>query len=233
MLGFKIPYSVEELNAVTVEVLKRNNLTDAYIRPIAWCGTETLSVASSNCKVHVAIAAWEWKSYFKAENLFSQGLKLTWSDWVRPSPAMAPVHAKASGLYMIGTLSKNKAEQRGFHDALMLDYRGYVAECTGANFFMVKNEAIHTPIADCFLDGITRQTVIEIAKNQGINVIERYIKPEEIYDADEIFLTGTAAEVAPVGQIDKHFFSVGPITKMIANEYTSLTQPKKIVEQIL
>lgn len=222
MLGFKIPYTVAELDLITEELLKRNGLSNAYVRPIVWCGTETLSVASTSCTVHVAIAAWEWKSYFKAENLFSTGLKLTWSEWVRPAPTMAPVHAKASGLYMIGTLSKNKAEQTGFHDALMLDYRGYVAECTGANFFMIKNNEIHTPIADCFLNGITRQTVINVAKDKGIKVIERHIMPAEIGDADEIFLTGSAVEVAPVGQIDNNYFSVGPITKMMADEYTKL-----------
>jgi len=150
LLGFAIPYSTAELNAITLDLIARNQLQDAYIRPIAWCGEETMSVASHSCRVHVAIAAWEWNAYFADETIMEQGLKLMWADWIRPAPAMAPVTAKAAGLYMIGSLSKNKAEQSGFHDALMLDFRGYVAECTGANFFMIKDGVIHTPIADCF-----------------------------------------------------------------------------------
>lgn len=222
MLGFKIPYSVAELNTITHELLQKNNLVNAYVRPIAWCGTETLSVSSSKCTVHVAMAAWEWGSYFKTEKLFTEGLKLMWANWVRPAPNMAPVHAKAAGLYMIATMSKNQAEAAGYHDALMLDYRGYVAECTGANIFMVKNNTIHTPIVDCILNGITRQTIIELAKQNEITIIERHIKPEEINNADEIFLTGSAAEVAPVGQIGKQCFKVGPITKLLANEYARI-----------
>lgn len=222
MLGFKIPYSADELDEITKDLIQRNKLKNAYIRPIAWCGTETLSVASKTCRVHVAIAAWEWHSYFNAENLFAEGLKLAWSDWIRPAPNMAPVNAKASGLYMIGSLSKNKAEQDGFHDALMKDYRGYIAECTGANFFMVKQGEIHTPIADCFLDGITRRTIIDIARRHKINVIERHIKPEEIQNAEEIFITGSAVEVAPVGRIDKNYYTVGPISKMLSEEYQKL-----------
>lgn len=224
LLGFKIPYSVEELNSITQEILKINHLKNAYIRPVAWCGTETLSVSSYVCSVHLAIAAWEWKSYFAEENLFEKGLKLIWADWIRPSPATMPVQAKASGLYMIGTLSKNKAEKAGFHDALMLDYRGYVAECTGANFFMVKDGVIHTPIADCFLNGITRQTVITLARNYHIPVIERHIQPYEIANADEVFITGSAVEITPVGRIGDHVFSVGPITKTIADAYQLLVR---------
>jgi 2-isopropylmalate synthase len=170
------------------------------------------------------MAAWEWNSYFSAEDLFGTGLKLMWSDWVRPAPTTAPVHAKAAGLYMIGTLSKNKAEQAGFHDALMLDYRGFIAECTGANFFMIKKGVIHTPIPDCFLNGITRRTVIDIAKSFNISVIERHIQPNEIADADEIFITGSAAEVAPVGQIGEHYYSVGDITKQIADAYQKMVR---------
>lgn len=223
-LGFSIPYSSEKLAEVIEELLAKNNLKDAYVRPIAWCGDETLSVASHSCSVHVAIAVWEWSSYFAAENLFEQGLKLMWSDWIRPSPSMAPVKAKASGLYVIGTMSKNKAEKSGFHDALMLDYRGYVAECTGANFFMVKDGEIHTPIADCFLDGITRQTAIALAKDNHITVIERHISPHEISYADEIFITGSAVEIAPVGLIGEQTFAVGPITQKIAQAYQDLVR---------
>ncbi len=200
----------------------RSNLQDAYIRPIAWCGEETMSVASHLCSVHVAIAAWPWKSYFSDENTKKSGLKLMWADWIRPSPATAPVKAKAAGLYMIGTLSKNKAEQSGFHDALMLDYRGFVAECTGANFFMVKNGVIHTPIADCFLNGITRQTVIAIAKNHHIPVIERHIHPDEVANADEVFITGTAVEVAAVSQIGHQIITIGAVTQQITQAYNNL-----------
>ncbi|HAT6902727.1 TPA: 2-isopropylmalate synthase [Legionella pneumophila] len=223
-LGFEIPYSIAELNAITKELIHRNQLQDAYVRPIAWCGDETMSVASHSCKVHVAIVAWKWVSYFSDENIMKNGLKLMWADWIRPSPSTAPVTAKAAGLYMIGSLSKNKAEQAGFHDALMLDYRGYVAECTGANFFMIKDGVIHTPIADCFLNGITRQTVIAIARSHHIPVIERHIYPDEVAEADEIFITGSAVEVAPVSQIGNHFFKVGVITQIITQAYNNLVR---------
>jgi len=223
-LGFKVPYSITELNDITEELIRRNNLHDAYIRPIAWCGEETMSVASHPCKVHVAIAAWEWKSYFSDECIINNGLKLMWSEWIRPSPSTAPVTAKAAGLYMIGSLSKNKAEQAGFHDALMLDYRGFIAECTGANIFFVKDGVIHTPIADCFLNGITRQTVISIAKNHHIPVIERYIHPHEVAEANEVFITGSAVEIAPVSQIGNHLFKVGVITKIIMDAYNQLVR---------
>ena len=223
-LGFKIPYSVAELNAITEEIIRKNNLQDAYIRPIAWCGDETMSVASHSCHVHVAIAAWPWRSYFSDENSKKQGLKLMWAEWIRPSPATAPVTAKAAGLYMIGSLSKNKAEQAGFHDALMLDYRGYVAECTGANFFIVKHGVIHTPIADCFLNGITRQAVIDIARRHHIPVVERHINPDEVLDADEAFITGSAVEVMPVAQIGEQCFEIGKITKFIIQAYEQLVR---------
>ena len=223
-LGFKIPYTAHELDAITEELIQRNNLQDAYIRPIAWCGEETMSVASHLCTVHVAIAAWPWKSYFSEENSIKKGLKLMWADWIRPSPSTAPVTAKAAGLYMIGSLSKNKAEQAGFHDALMLDYRGYVAECTGANFFMIKNGVIHTPIADCFLNGITRQTVIAIAKSHHIPLIERHIQPNEVAEAEEVFITGSAVEVAPVSQIGHHSFQLGAITQQIIQAYNTLVR---------
>lgn len=223
-LGFTIPYSVAELNAITEELIHKNNLQDAYIRPIAWCGNETMSVASHACSVHTAIVAWPWTSYFADEDSRNSGLKLMWADWIRPSPSTAPVTAKAAGLYMIGSLSKNKAEQAGFHDALMLDYRGFVAECTGANIFLVKNGVIHTPIADCFLNGITRQTVIGIAKNCHIPVIERHIHPYEVAEADEVFITGSAVEIAPVSQIGHHFFKVGSITQTITQIYNKLVR---------
>lgn len=180
-----------------------------------------MGVASYPCAVNLAIAAWNWGPYFGAVNIFEKGLALTWSDWVRPAPNMAPVAAKASGLYIISSLSKNKAEQAGFHDALMLDYRGYVAECTGANFFMIKDGVLHTPKADCFLDGITRRSVIEIARQHNIQVLERHILPGEIKHADEVFITGTAVEVCPVGQIGKCHFKIGARTKLLAAEYST------------
>lgn len=219
ILGFTIPYSVAELNEMTQTLLIKNHLSNAYVRPIAWCDTEYLSVSSQRTFVHVAIAAWVWQSYFAVEDVFAQGLKLTWADWVRPAPTMAPVTAKASCLYAIGSLSKNKAELAGFHDALLLDYRGYVADCTGANIFLVKNGVIHTPIADCFLNGITRQTIIQLAKELDFTVMERHIMPNEILEADELFITGSAVEVSPIGQVADQHFVVGPITQRLAAAY--------------
>lgn len=219
MLNFKIPYSVEELNHVSEQLLQKNNLKDAYVRPVAWRGAESLGLGSNHSSVQVAMAAWEWKSYF-VQGL--EGLKLMWADWVRPAPSMSPVHAKASGQYIIGTLSKNKAESKGYHDALMLDYRGYVAECTGANIFMTKEGITYTPIADCFLSGITRQTVIELMKQHDLPLEEKHLLPSDILSADEVFVTGTAAEIRPVVQIDKNHFSVGSISKLIMKEYKKL-----------
>lgn len=219
LLGFKIPYSVAELDEAAEDILKRNKLTNAYLRPVAWHGAEGLSVASGRNSVNVAIAAWEWESYFTPGN---SGIKLMWSDWIRPAPNMAPVHAKANGLYIIGTLSKNKAEQNGYHDALMMDYRGYVAECTGANIFMVKDGVLYSPIADCFLNGITRQTIIEIARAHHIPFVEKHIMPSEMLTADEIFVTGSAAEVQPVIQIGETQFSIGDVTMRMRRDYLKL-----------
>ena len=218
-LGFKIPYSVDDIDRAAEDVLKQNKLKNAYLRPVAWHGAEGLSLASSNNSVNVAIAAWEWKSYFTPG---VTGLKLMWSDWIRPAPNMAPVHAKANGLYIIGTLSKNKAELHGYHDALMMDYRGYVAECTGANIFMMKNGVLYTPIADCFLNGITRQTIIELAHSHHIPFVEKHIMPSEILTADEIFVTGSAAEVQPVTQIGEVQFGIGHVTRCMMKEYLKL-----------
>ncbi len=221
MLGFKIPYSVAELDRAAEDVLTRNKLKNAYVRPVAWHGAEGLSVASASNSVNVAIAAWEWTSYFSKG---VSGIKLMWSDWIRPAPNMAPVHAKANGLYIIGTLSKNKAELHGYHDALMMDYRGYVAECTGANIFMVKEGVLYTPIADCFLNGITRQTIIEIAHAHHIPFVEKHIMPAEILSADEIFMTGSAVEVLPVVQIGETPFSIGKVTMRMMTEYLKLVK---------
>lgn len=219
MLDFKIPYTVAELNQAAEELLKLNNLCDAYLRPVAWYGSETLNVASLRNSVHVAIAAWKWDSYFPEGH---RGLKLMWGKWVRPAPNMSPVQAKANGQYIISTLSKNKAESLGFHDALMLDYRGYIAECTGANVFMVKNGILYTPIADCFLNGITRKTILELARTSHIPLVEKHILPPEILSADEVFVTGSAAEVQPVIQIGEKEFEQGPITQLLASKYKNL-----------
>lgn len=218
LLGFEVPYSVEELNHAVEEVLKAQNITDGYIRPVAWRGSERMKIYGEGISVHVAIAAWEWPAYFSQE-LYEKGITICWSDWKRPSPETAPTASKAAGLYMICTLSKQKAEKEGYHDAMMLDYRGYLAEATGANVFLVINGELHTPIADCFLDGITRRTIIELAKKEGIKVVERHIRPEELSNASEVFLTGTAAEVTPVGAIGEYRFTPGEVTSRLRSAY--------------
>lgn len=208
LLDFEIPYSVAEIDAACKETCARNGLIDCYIRPVAYLGPEQLSVSARNSKVHLAIAAWEWPSYFDPE-VKKKGIALEWAKWRRPDPATAPSTAKAAGLYMICTMSKTAAEKRGFADALMLDWRGYVAEATGANVFFVRNGALHTPRVDHILDGITRQTVIEMAQARGIEVVVRDILPEELGDFSECFLTGSAAEVTPVGQVGDYRFTPG------------------------
>lgn len=220
-LGFEIPYSVEELNKFTQMAVDAQGIKNGYIRPIAWLGSEKMKIYAVGNTVHLAIAAWQWSSYF-SEEFIQKGLNLCWAKWKRPSPDTAPTSSKAAGLYMICTLSKKHAESEGYHDAMMLDYRGYLAEATGANVFLVINGEIHTPIADCFLDGITRRTVIDIAKEQGLKVVERHIKPEELADASEVFLTGTAAEVTPVGAIGDYKFTPNEITFNIRNAYHKL-----------
>lgn len=225
LLGFKIPYSVAELDAACEAVIKANNLTNAYLRPLAWRGSEQMAVLADKSKVHVAIATWEWPSYFSLEAR-KKGLKLCWADWKRPSPETAPVASKAAGLYMICTLSKNDAVARGFEDAVMLDWRGYVAECTGANVFFLIDGAIHTPLPDCFLDGITRRTVIELIKKRGLEVVERRILPEDLAKATDAFLTGTAAEVTPIASISgmhgNFTFTPGNVTFSLMQDYTDL-----------
>ncbi len=226
MLDFTIPYSVAEIDAAKRLTLERNNLIDAYVRPVAWRGSEMMGVSAQNNQIHLAIGVWEWPSYFDPEQR-QKGLRLDMAEFRRPDPATIPCKAKASGLYMICTISKHKAERRGFADALMLDYRGFVAECTGANVFFVKDGVIHTPLPDCFLDGITRRTVIELAKRHGLEVIERHIKPEELSDFSECFITGTAAEVTPVGEIADWRFAPSGITHQLMDAYTAEVQPKK------
>ncbi|WP_167176643.1 branched-chain amino acid aminotransferase [Brevundimonas terrae] len=223
LLDFEIPYSVAEIDQACKDTCARNGLTDCYIRPVAYLGAEQLSVSSINSKVHVAIAAWEWPSYFDPE-VKKKGISLEWAKWRRPDPATAPSTAKAAGLYMICTMSKNAAEKRGFNDALMLDWRGYVAEATGANVFFVKDGVIHTPDVSNILDGITRQTVIELAKAKGIEVVVRNILPEELADFSECFLTGSAAEVTPVGQVGDYRFTPAEISLGLMDDYGKLVR---------
>lgn len=223
LLGFEIPYSVAELDKVCKEILVKNNIVDGYVRPVAWRGSEMMAVSAQKTKIHVAIAAWPWPSYFAGEAK-ERGLRLQMSQWSRPAPNMAPTASKAAGLYMICTLSKHAAEKDGFEDALMLDYRGLVAEATGANIFFVMGDELHTPIADCFLNGITRRTVMDLARARGIKVVERHIKPEEMAQAKEVFLCGSAAEVTPVGVIGEHKFPVGAMTKQLMQDYSDLVR---------
>jgi branched-chain amino acid aminotransferase len=218
-LGFDIPYSADEIDQACIDVLAANDIVDGYLRPVAWRGSEMMGVSAQQNRINLAIAAWPWPSYFSPEARM-KGIRLQVSKWKRPSPETEPVHAKAAGLYMICTLSKHTAEQNGYDDALMYDYRGQVAEATGANVFLVMGDGkLHTPTPDCFLNGITRQTVIELAKARGIDVIERAIMPEELANATEVFLTGTAAEVTPVGEIGEHKYTVGQISQWMMEDY--------------
>lgn len=223
MIDFEVPYTVDELEAAKAEVLKASGLQDAYVRAIAWRGAgEDMGVASAKNPVRVAIAAWEWGAYYGDAKM--KGAKLDISKWKRPSPETIPSHAKAAGLYMICTMSKHAAEAKGCSDAMMYDYRGYIAEATGANIFFVKDGEVHTPDPDCFLNGITRQTVIGMLKERGITVHERHIMPEELSGFEQCWLTGTAAEVTPVGQIGEHTFEVGALTREIAESYEKLVR---------
>ena len=222
-LGFAIPYSLEDIETATLATVEAQGYDDAYVRPVAWRGSEMMGVSAQQSTIHLAIAVWEWPSYFSPEARM-QGIKLKWAPYKRPSPECAPVHSKAAGLYMICTLSKHAAEADGFDDALMLDWRGQIAETTGANVFLVIDDVIHTPTPDCFLNGITRRSVMDLARGHGIDIIERAIMPEELSKAAEIFVTGTAAEVTPVSQIDDMKFTVGPITKMLLADYDQLVR---------
>lgn len=222
-IDFEIPYTVDEIEAAKYEVLKANNLTDAYIRAVAWRGAgEDMGVSSARNPVRIAIAAWEWGSYYGDAKM--KGAKLDISKWKRPSPETIPVHAKAAGLYMICTTSKHAAEAKGCSDALFMDYRNYVAEATGANIFFVKDGEVHTPKADVFLNGITRQTVIGMLQEKQIKVHERHIMPEELESFEQCWLTGTAAEVTPVGSIADYNFEVGAMTRDIAESYEKLVR---------
>ena len=222
-LDFEIPFSVDQIEAAKAEVLKANGFSDAYVRAVAWRGAgEDMGVASARNPVRLAIAAWEWGAYY-GDSKF-KGAKLDISKWKRPSPETIPSHAKAAGLYMICTLSKHAAEAKGCADAMMFDYRGYVAEATGANIFFVKDGEVHTPLPDCFLNGLTRQTVVGLLKDRQVKVHERHIMPEELESFQQCWLTGTAAEVTPVGKIGDYSFEVGALTRDIAETYEKLVR---------
>ncbi|WP_121631401.1 branched-chain amino acid aminotransferase [Tropicibacter alexandrii] len=222
-LGFQIPYTVDEIEAAKKATLEANGLTDAYVRAVAWRGAgPDMGVASARNPVRLAIAVWAWGNYYGDAKF--KGAKIDIAKWKRPSPETIPVHAKAAGLYMICTHSKHEAEAKGCSDALFMDYRGYVAECTGANIFFVKDGEVHTPKPDCFLNGLTRQTVIRMLKEKGITVHERHIMPEELEGFEQCWLTGTAAEVTPVGQIGDYTFEVGALTRDIAESYEKLVR---------
>jgi len=225
-LEFEIPYSVAAIDQASREVIAANKLSDCYVRPIAWRGSEQMGVAAQATKIHLAIAAWEWGSYFPMEQRL-KGIRIGLAKYRRPDPATAPSKAKAAGLYMICTIEKHRAERAGYADALMLDYRGRVAECTGANVFLIKDGVIHTPDPDCFLDGITRRTVIALAKARGFEVVERAIMPEELGSFAECFITGTAAEITPVSEIGDFRFKPGQITETLLSDYMAGVQPKK------
>ncbi|MSP67268.1 MAG: branched-chain amino acid aminotransferase [Alphaproteobacteria bacterium] len=218
MLGFEIPYTVPVIDQACRDVVRANQIGDGYVRPIAWRGAEMMGVSAQQSKIHLAIATWPWPSYFTPEARM-RGIRMQFAEWRRPSPATAPCKSKAVGLYMICTLSKHAAEKAGFDDALMLDWRGQVAEATGANIFLAMGGTLHTPAPDCFLDGITRRTVIDLARRRGITVVERAIMPEELAKADEVFLTGTAAEVTPVREIGPYNFQVGAISRQLVADY--------------
>jgi branched-chain amino acid aminotransferase len=225
ILGYEIPYTADQIDRACEEVIKAQNIKDGYLRPVAWRGSEMMGVSAQQSKIHLAIASWEWPAYFTPEARL-RGIRMQISKWRRPAPDTAPTEAKAAGLYMICTLSKHKAEAEGFNDALMFDYRGRVAEATGANIFFVKDGNLHTPEADCFLNGVTRKTVIQLAKKRGITVIERAIWPQELPTFDEVFLSGTAVEVTPVSEIDSMNFQVGPVTRSLLADFDKLVREK-------
>ena len=223
ILDFEIPFSVAEIDRACLETCAKNGLDDCYVRPIAWRGSEMIGVSAQATKIHTAIACWEWPSYFKPEER-AKGIRLTYAKYRRPSPETAPTDSKAAGLYMICTISKHAAEKAGYADALMLDWRGYVAESTGANIFLIRDGVIHTPKPDCFLDGITRRSVIKIAQDRGFEVVERHIRADELSTFSEVFLTGTAAEVTPVAEIGEHRYTPGNLSLSLMDDYAKLVR---------
>lgn len=225
-LDFTIPYSVSELDEATRELVKRQGLVEGYVRPVAWRGSEMMGVSAQQSRINTAIAVWDWGSYFDPEERL-KGIRMTIAQYRRPDPKTTPAMTKAAGLYMICTLEKHRAEKDGYADALMYDWRGQVAEATGANIFFIKDGVLHTPTPDCFLDGITRRTVIELAKKRGYEVVERVIMPDELSDFSECFITGTAAEVTPVSEIGPHRYQVSEISKNLLDDYMALVQPSE------
>ncbi|EMD84306.1 branched-chain amino acid aminotransferase [Pacificimonas flava] len=226
ILGFDLPWRREEIDQACRDVIEKNGLTDCYQRPIAWRGSEQMGVAAQKTKPHLAIAVWEWGAYF-GEEAIRKGLRLDISRWRRPAPYTAPTNAKAAGLYMICTMAKHHAADRGYGDALMLDWRGQVAEATGANVFFLKEGKLHTPTPDCFLDGITRRTVMDLARAKGIDIVERAIWPEELEGFEQCFLTGTAAEVTPVAEIGPWSFEVGEVALGLRKDYLDLVNGRR------
>ena len=226
ILGFEIPWTREQIDVAVTETLAANGLVNGYVRPIAWRGSEQMGVSAQKTKPHLAISCWEWGAYFGPEAL-AKGLRLNIAPWRRPAPYTAPTRSKAAGLYMICTMSKHAAENAGYNDALMLDWRGQVAEATGANIFFFKDGVLHTPTPDCFLDGITRRTVMGLAQRRGIEVVERVIWPEELEAFEQAFLTGSAAEVTPLAEIGPWQFEVGAMTRQLANDYSDLVNGRR------
>ncbi|WP_340693547.1 branched-chain amino acid aminotransferase [Hyphomonas sp.] len=223
IMGFEIPFTVEQLEEAKREALAKSGLESAYVRAIAWRGSEMMGVSAQNNTIHLAVAVWSWGDYF-ADKM--KGIRMTHAEWRRPAPDTAPCHAKAAGLYMICTLSKHAAEKAGYADALMLDYRGQVAEATGANIFFVRDNALHTPTPDCFLNGLTRQTAIKLAEARQIEVIERAIMPDELATFSECFITGSAAEITPVAEIGAHIYKPAEISHSLVDDYTKLVNGK-------
>lgn len=223
ILGFELPYTVDEIEKAKYETLAKSGLENAYVRAFAWRGSEMMGVSAQHNKIHVAIAVWHWGDYF-ADKM--KGIAMTHAQWRRPDPATAPCEAKAAGLYMICTLSKHAAEREGFADALMLDWRGHVAEATGANIFFLRDGALHTPTPDCFLNGITRQTAIKLAKARQVEIVERTILPEELSTFSECFITGTAAEITPVRSIREVTYKPGSVTEALVTDYSDLVHGK-------
>jgi branched-chain amino acid aminotransferase len=227
LLGFELPWTVDEIDAACNEVVKANGFTDAYVRPVAWLGSEKMGVSPVGAKPHMAIAAWEWGKYYPPEKA-AKGIRMGIAPWRRPAPYTAPVHSKAAGLYMIASLSKKHADDHGYDDALMFDWRGQVAEATGANAFFVKEGALYTPTPDCFLDGITRRTVIDLARRLHVEVVERAIWPDELESFEQMFITGSAAEVTFVQSVGPWNFEIGDLSRQLAQDYDDLVNQRLV-----
>ena len=227
ILDFKIPLSLQQIMDVSREVMEANKVADGYMRPVAWRGSEMMAISAQKTTIHTAFACWPWPKYFFSDKGADKGISLKTTHWRRPDPRTAPVQAKAAGIYMIGTLAKHAAERAGYDDVLMLDYKDRVAESSGSNLFVVKNGALKTPEAECFLNGITRQTVIRMAKDMGLSVEVGTIMPEDLKTVQEVFVTGTAAEITAVGKIDDTEYAVGPVTKKIQEAYADLARQKR------